>query len=202
MFGVIRLIFGGIVFAVCILLIRKSRAIYKRRLYLGSFAIAVALTTLLALVPIENAFVTFSSPEAAFEYVNTGKAKLAVEGDKTAFVIGEKGDADIYSIIPKSNDGWKLGMGFDTKKVNQKISNGITIYVYRYQKSDDYYITVLNTNGGDFEVTDNHNSRFCYLDEMNPTLHKTFYTYYAYIQNMDDQYRLTVNGKEILLTEK
>ena len=75
-FGTIRIVFFVIIFAICVLLIWKSRLIHKRRWYLSALAVTIVLTTLSAFVPIENAFITFSSPTAAFEHINTGNVKL------------------------------------------------------------------------------------------------------------------------------
>ncbi len=196
-FVIIRIVFWGIAFIISFLLIRKSRLIHKRRWSIIAFVFAIILTTISALIPIENALITFASPESAYHYNNSGNVKLIVDGEKTDFVVGAKGDADVYLIIPKSGDGWKLGMGLNTKRVFQTISNGIIIYVYQYKNTNDYYITVLDTNGGAIDITDNHNSEFKYLEKINSTLDKTFYNYYAYINNFDNQYALTVNGNTI-----
>lgn len=197
LFVIIRLIFWSLAFIVCFLLIRKSHIIHKRKWSLIAFAMAVVLITVSALIPIENAFVTFSSPKSAYNYNHCGNVTLIVDGKKTDFVVGVKGDTSVYAIVPKSDDGWKLGMGLDTKRIFKTISDGINIYVYHYKNSNDYYITVLDTNGGSSEITDNHGSKFQCLDKSNSALNKIFYTYYAYISNFDDQYTLTVNGKEI-----
>ena len=197
MFEIVRLIFCIIALVVCFFLIKKSRVLRKRRWYIICIIIAVMLTILSVLIPIENIFVTFSSPESAYGYVNKGEVKLVVNGKKSDFVIGENGDTDIYAIIPKSDDGWKLGMGADTKRIIKKISDGIIIYVYQYRNSDDYYITVLDTNGGESKITDNQNSEFYHLDKINNTLNKTFYTYFAYVENLNNQYIITVNGNSI-----
>lgn len=196
-FGTIRIVFFVIIFAICVLLIWKSRLIHKRRWYLSALAVTIVLTTLSAFVPIENAFITFSSPTAAFEHINTGNVKLIVNGEETDFVVAEKGNADSYLIIPKAGNGWKMGLGTDTKRIAHKFSNGVSIEVYQYKNTGDYYITVLNTEGGMLEISDNHNSEFSYLDKQNASLNETFYTYYAYVKNFDAQYILTVNGKTI-----
>lgn len=120
-----------------------------------------------------------------------------MDGEKASFSVGTKGDTNVYSIVPKSSNGWKLGMGLDTKRPFQKIYNDIAIYVYQYKSTDDYYITVTDTNGGSLDITDNRKSKFKYLEKSNSTLNKTFYTYYAYINGFDDQYAITVNGKQI-----
>lgn len=197
LFIAIRLIFLGLVFIAFFLLIRKSHIIYKKRWRIISLILAIAFTAISALIPIENAFITFSTVEASYSYSNFGTVKLIVDGEKTDFVISQKGDTDIYTIIPKSNDGWKLGVGLDIKKVIQMISDGITIDVYQYKNSGDYYITVLDTNGGESEISDNHNSEFHYLEKTNSALNKIFYTYYAYVDDFSSDYTVTVNGKSI-----
>ena len=178
-------------------MIIKSHTIYKRRWLIVSLVVALILTTISALIPIENAFVTFTSPQSAYNYNNSGNVKLIVNGAKTDFVVASKGDTDVYIIVPKSDGGWKLGMGLDTKRIAQTISDGVSVYVYQYKNSGDYYITVLDTNGGPSEIIDTHSSKFQFLDKYNSELNKTFYTYYTYINGYDDQYALTVNGKTI-----
>lgn len=199
LFVSVRIIFWSVAFIVCFFLIKKSRIVHKRKWYIIALIAAVILTVVSALIPIENAFITFSSPEATYNYTHSGEVSLVVNGEKTDFVIGKNGDTDVYAIIPKSGNGWKLGMGSDTKKVIQTLSDGITVCVYQYKNSGDCYITVLDTNGGASEVSDNHNSEFYYLDKTNSTLNKTFYTYYAYINEFDDRYTLIVNGNTIRL---
>lgn len=199
LFVTIRLAFWGLVFAACFLAIRKSRVIHKRKWFFITIFIAIIFTILSALIPVENAFVTFKSPKSAYNYINSGDVKLIVNGETTDFVIGQNGDVDSYLIVPKSGEGWKLGMGFDTQRVRQLVSNGIAIYVYQYKHSSEYYITVLDTNGGISEISDNYNSEFTHLDKTNLALEKTFYTYYAYIGDLNDDYTITVNGNKLQL---
>lgn len=197
LFITVRLIFWSIVFVACFIYIKRSHIIRKRQWYLISFIIVTILTTLSALVPIENAFITFPSLESAYSYTHLEEAKLIVNGNKTDFVIGQKGDTYTYTIIPKSDKGWKLTRGTDIKQTNNIVHEGYIIYVYQYKNSDDYYITVLDTKGGESKITDNHNSKFYYLNKTNSTLNQTFYTYYAYINNLDDQYTIEINDLKI-----
>lgn len=197
MFVMFRLVFGSLIFVICFALIRKLHIIHKQIWLISAFIMAIIMTTISALIPIENAFVTFSSPQSAYNYNNSGSVKLIVNGEKTDFIVGSKGDTNVYIIVPKSNDGWKLGMGLDTKRVIQTISDGISVNVYQYKDSDDYYITVLDTSGGASDVTDNRSSKFQCLEKSNSVLNETFYTYYAYVNDYNDQYALTVNGETI-----
>lgn len=197
LFIITRITFWTIVLAIAIFLIMKSSVIHKNRWLIIAFITAVILTTITALIPIENTVITFSSPESAYNYNHSGDVKLIINGNQTAFVIGTKGDTDIYTIIPKVNNGFKISMGYDTQIVTQKIYESNSIYVYQYKNINEKYITVLNTHGDILDIKDNHNSQFKYLKNYNETLGKSFYCYYAYISEMNDQYTLYINGKSI-----
>lgn len=199
LFGIFRLVFCILIFVVCVFLIRRSHLAHKRRWSVAALIAAMILTTISGLIPIENALVTFSSPQAAYQYRNGGQIELVVEGAETDLVVGTKGDGDVYEIIPKSNGGWKLGMGFNTKSIAQSRSDSIAIDVYQYKDSDDYYITVLDINGGPLVIADSQGTQFQCLERPNSALNTTFYTYFAYINGYDAQYRLTVNGKTIIV---
>ena len=197
MFLTFRLLFGCVVFAFCFVQIKKSHITHKCKVSIIAFTVIVLLVTISALIPIENSFITFSSPKAVYNYKGCGTVKLVIDGESTALVIGEKGDTSVYTIVPKANNGWKIGMEIDTKRIVQIVSKGVTIYVYQYKNTNDYYITILDTNGGTLKITDNLGSEFHYLDKRNIALNKSFYTYYAYLSGFDEQYILTINGKEI-----
>ncbi len=202
MLATIRLFLGSLIFVICLVIIKKSTIVHKRRWHIISFVACAVLASLSALIPLENAFVTYNSPESSFKYVNSCEAQLVVEGKETAFVIGNKGDTDIYLIVPKSKSGWKLGMGLDTKRVMQRIYGEMSIDVYRYKDTNDYYITVFDKSGGILDITDGNNSKFYYLKKINTTLNTDFYTYYAYVQNFNNQCSLCVNGKTISLLKQ
>ena len=198
LFAITRIILGITIFIIGYFSIGKIKSINAFRKLIITFMLSVILTTLSALIPLENVFVTFSSPESAYNYNHSGKVKLIVNGSKTDFIVGEKNNTDVYLIVPRSDNGWKQGMGLDTKRICNKISDGITVYVYQYKNTDDYYIVLLNTNGGPLDITDN-NSEFIYSESANSILNKTFYTYYAYLNSFNRQYTLTVNGENVSL---
>lgn len=204
MYMIIRLLIGCIFLVCAIAAIKKSKAICKRVLYLVFAGIAVVLVVVLAFLPFENLFVTFDSPQAAYAYYLPGKSDtaLVVEGDACDFVVGQKNGTDTYLIVPKTAEGWKTGIGADMKRIAQTISDGIVLYVYQYKNTKDYFVTVLDTNGGESTVTDAYNAEFLALERDNDSLGKTFVTYYAHIAPPDAQYSVTVNGTEIVLENK
>lgn len=201
MFSIIRLMIGCIFFGCSITVVKKSKVIYKRILYVVFTSISVALIAVLAFLPFENLFITFNSPKAAYEYFSFGKSniELVVEGNNCDFIIDHKRDSDTYLIIPKTADGWKIGIGLNTKRIVQKLSNGITVYVYQYKNTNDYFITIFDTNGGESKVSDDYNTKFYSLEKKNDFLGKTFVTYYAHISDFNLQYSVVVNGNKIAL---
>lgn len=201
MFGLIRVLIGCVFFCCSVLALKRFKTINKHKKYIVCAVISIALTTALAFLPFENLFTAFKSPESVYKYVNYGKSnvKLVVDGNNSSFVIGEKNHSDTYLIVPKTSDGWKIGVGTDTKLVSQINSNGIVIHVYQYKNMDDYYVTVFDVNGGYAEITDSCNSSFQLIEQMSEVADKTIVTYYASVSDIDASYWISVNGNKILL---
>lgn len=201
MYNIIRLIIGCVFLVCSITAIKKSKLIRKHILYIVFTSLSVILIVVLAFLPFENLFVTFDSPKVAYEYYNLGKSniELIVEGDDCDFIIDRENDSDTYLIIPKTADGWKIGVGSNTKRIVQKLSNGILLYVYQYKNTSDYFITILDTNGGESTVSDEYNTKFFSLERYNDSLEKNFVTYYAHITNLNQQYSVIVNDNKIVL---
>ena len=131
MYMIIRLIIGFIFLVSSIAVIKTYKTARKHILYAVFAGISVILVTALSFLPIENSFVTFDSPKEAYEYFNSGKSniELMVEGDNCDFIIDRKKDSDTYLIVPKTANGWKIGIGSETKRIVQKFSDGVVAYV-------------------------------------------------------------------------
>lgn len=201
MYNIIRLIIGCIFLVCSIIAIKNFKSIRKHILYIVFTGLSVLLIVVFTFIPFENLFITFDSPKAAYEYFNLGKSniELIVEGENCDFIVDRKNDSDTYLIIPKTADGWKIGVGSNTKRILQKLSNGIILYVYQYKDTSDYFITILDTNGGESTISDEYNSKFFSLERYNDSLGKNFVTYYTHITNLNPQYSVIVNGNKIVL---
>ena len=200
MFMLIRCIIGALLFLTGIFLIKRSKIHGRRLAYVISTSLSMIITVSLAFLPFENLFLTFDSPEKAYEYVNSshGEISLVVSGDHSDFVLSEKDDAKTYLIVPKAANGWKVGRGIDTKKIAYKFVNGISVSVYQYKNTGDYFVYVLDTSGGASQITDSKQSDFYSLENNSNLLDKTFVSYYAHISNFDSQYWVIVNGIQII----
>lgn len=145
--------------------------------------------------PIENMITNFSTPEIAFKYImGNDRVVQIVDGEQSSFVIGEKQDSYIYLILPKSDDGWEIDYGLNTKMIMHKFVDNLVIHVYQYKNSSEFYLTILNIDGGYMDVSDSIGTEFVKIEKTNDSINKTFVTYYAYIPNFNSQYQITVNN--------
>lgn len=199
MFSIIRLFIGCAFCGCSFLVIKKSQTTCKRILYIIFTGISIVLITVFAFLPFENFFITFSSPKAAYEYFDFGKSniELVVEGNDCDFVIDRKKESDAYLIIPKTARGWKVGIGSNTKRIAHKLNDGITVSVYQYKNTTDYFISILDIEGGESNISDDYYSEFYSLERKNEALGKTFVTYYAHIPYFNSQYSVMVGSKRI-----
>jgi len=144
-----------------------------------------------SLFPVENLFVTFSTPEKSFHYINLEKAKIVISGDTTDLVIGHE---DTYLIVPKTDKGWKIGRGLDTKNVSVNYNDGIIVALFKHKKSGEYYVEVSDVEGKACTIKDSGNSKFYNVKD------GEICRYYAYVHNLNDSYELFVNGKRVNLS--
>ena len=202
MYGLIRLCIGCIVFG-CIKL-KFKELIKTRRHKIYILVIAAIFSIIFMFIPFENLFITFSSPEKVFNYCYTKKtkAKLVVEGKDSDLVIGEDDDAHIYLIVPKVANGWKIGMWTNTKLISYEMYNSISVDVYQYKNTNDYFVSILDMNGGYSQITDSFQSEFSALEQPMDVLEKTYVTYYTNIQDFTDEYWINVNGEKIIVNDQ
>ena len=197
-FSLVRNLFIIIFTAVCFLFIIKSNIVNKRKWIVTSFLMSIVLVGLSYIGPIENAFITFPTAESAYNYSKEGSVKYIIEGEESDLAIGKKENdkayANILAIIPKTNDGWKLSTLGDLKRVTSSSLRGVSIDVYQYKNSDDYYIMVYCLKNNTLELTDNRDSKFEYFEGKNGTNQ----TYCTYIHCFDEEYVITVDGNPIL----
>lgn len=199
MFGIIRMLFWIIVFGICIVILSKHGILNKNRNKLLLFVIITLLWTGSMLVPIENLFMSFSTPEESYGYVNRENVKLVVYGQESALVIGEDTEY-VYLVIPKGEEGWKIGRGMDLKFISNQYFDGIVVSIYQYKNTKEFYVEVSDIDGKECKVSDNQNSSFEILETGIDGKNK--YRYYAYIYGLNENYVLKVNDKEIILNNQ
>ena len=194
MYDVLRLLIGVIIFLLSIFIIRRIDFKKKTLLTRVALLLAIVICLLLNFVPFENVFVTFDSPEDAYGYYKgwLQEIELLVEGRNSDFVITDKSE---ILIIPKTKEGWKLGIGSDIKWVMWGSSESGTISIYRYKETNDYYVQVIAWNDMVQTVEDSYNSAFVTGGEG-----RTGKVYFAALDRFDKEYKIYINGEEVEIT--
>ena len=206
MYNLVRLIIGCIIFACSMIAVKKSKAVNKRAWRLVFAILSVVLTGLLGFFPFENLFVTFDSPKAAYNYYYTfekSNIDLIVEGDTCDFVLGGKNGTVTQTalIIPKTTDGWKIGIGADIKHIVRKDYDKNDLSVIKYKNTNDYFVIIFNIKGEKLTITDEYNTQFFPMEKIIDSNGQTFVAYYGHITDFNSQYSVTVDGKKIVLGE-
>ena len=201
MFGFVRIVIGALLFVSAAFLIRKNRSEKKRVLYICTAVITVILITVLAFIPLENVFISFDSPEEAYSYTSWAKAdvKQVVYGDESALVVGDKFDSEEYLIIPKGRQGWQVGLGINTKRLVTRAIENVTVHVYQYKNTADYYVIVQNIGSKTVQIQDCYGTTFQVSEECVNASEMKFCTYYAHISNFDEQYWIRINDETVPL---
>ena len=180
---------------------KKRGAKYQRMFCVGAVIIAIIVTIALSLLPFENLFVTFDSPDKAYEYYFLGKSniELTVEGNECDLVVNRKDYTYTLLIVPKTDDGWKIGIGSDTKIIDRSITPDINICVYQYKNTSDYFIVIHAVNGRELIISDENKTEFYSSERYDDYLDQNFVTYFAHIDSFDSHHSLTVDGELIIL---
>lgn len=165
-FCAIRVLFVVICVLAVFVVARRVRAAKAKKNILYFVGIPLAVCCLICwYVPVENAFIDFRSPQSAYRYSNTDEIALTVEGKQSALVVGQGRDDTSYTIVRKSNKGFKENVGLknglqNVNTVFSKMTQNEFIDVYNLKGTDDYYIIVKGINENPVSVADNRGSEF------------------------------------------
>lgn len=181
----------------------KRKGIQIRRKAL-IFLLPLAAYAILAYLPFENMYMTFSSPEEAYLYTNPKQLNVIckIDGEESTLLVSRKEGEDNYILVPKTDAGWKIGLGFEIRNVSERIQNGTMIKIIQYRSHDDYYVIVFDLNDSVHTISDQIGSSFFELQRDTSVLPTK--TYIAHIVDIQPDYCVEVNGTEYIAiqTEK
>lgn len=198
----VRIILCVIIFAICLFIANKSKLQKKKVLKSAIVIVCLALCIAFNFIPFENLFVTFPTAQSSYKYTSSGDADIIINGEETDLVISDKdnGNNNVL-IIPKTKDGWKIGRAVDTKLTAYKNSNGVSIRVYQYKDSQDFYVVLTDINNNLKSVSDSINSKFESREIINSS-NDLYYEYFAYVNNLDENYSLKFNEKIVYINQE
>lgn len=201
-YGIIRIILGLFLGILTYFVIRKK---IKRRIIIFILPIMIVIFSCYALfcIPIENAFLEFSSPEKAFHYLYTGDVKSTIDGESSTMVLYTNNNASSWAIIPKSGNGWKLDVLQSNKDILSKTVDRYIINVFNARNTEDYYVTIWDTFTKDIiDITDSKGSKFQYIEEENKGTSDKNVKYFTYVKGLEDGYSITIGNETYVLFNK
>ena len=200
LYASIRLILAIVVAAIVFLILKHKKFQFTPRRILFLFLGMIGIYYIFMFIRFENIFMSFPSAEAVWRYENVGEIQKVIQGKDSSLVI-YKSDKGVYvfSIYPKSTEGWKLNNYLFDKAQSKTIGNPIkcVAYLFKTQRSNDCYIFVDKFIT--LEISDNIGSNFkkIIIDSEDPYEN----TYFAIIPVIE-QYELTVGHETTVLDLK
>lgn len=192
MFGIIRTILLLLVLISSWSFVEKRFNIHKRKPRIVALIVILLVVAASCIYPPEAMFLSFETPESAYDYSYDGDIILTLEGDNSTLVVASDGPANYnHEIVPKRDDRWGMCLGFDTETI-YGISPDITIIVYRHRKSNDTYICITGLSANINEISDNLGSVFDVVSKNDSS--PIYSNYYSYIGPWTEAYQVTVNG--------
>ncbi len=189
----VRMLIGLIILIFFIVKVVKDNGKKKGTAIAFMIVFYMILTSLSSLLPVENLFISFPSVESVFDYTDSGDIKTVVEGEESALVIYENEDSFSSIVLPKTDDGYKIGTFFSHSTLSKTTTLNAMITVDQASGTQDYYVEVSPTkNNFPVEVSDNRDSVFeIYISENETT---TNLYHYVYVKDLDESYQIIIDG--------
>ena len=203
LYGFLRIVFWGIAGMILFVVLKKKFA-SKRLALVSSITLFFVAGTVSSLLPIENLFIDFKSPESVFHYYQSGKVDDVIYGNNSSMVIYSKnGSSGGHFIIPKSTRGYKVPSLFSVKKVSKKFDTDGNFDVYHVLGTDDYYIfgtTFLK--GNEITIVDSNGRPVKYYAfESGDDFTKTVLLF-SYVENFTNDYYFLINGEKVFISDE
>lgn len=212
MYFIIRFIVASIFVIIGMrLFFKRKQALTLRRVFIA-MVISYFTAVLLELVPFENSLFRFSSPQDAYAYQSPTKDYTSIlQGNETAIFLKKdsEGELVLSSILTKDELGWKLAgakaiSSFENFNllsstvssfcVKNPYSNELLLMIYIRGVFDINQKIFTNPYPNGLNISDTRNSEF-YLMPADDEL--DWPTYYTFISDIDEAYKVYVNGIDI-----
>ncbi|WP_444643210.1 hypothetical protein ACRQU7_01535 [Caproiciproducens sp. R1] len=203
-YGIVRIFVFILLFLGFLVIYKKHKKILKKKLIVISFLVAMVLCTGSYFIPVENRFITFSSPQHVFNYSVLGDMNTVIEGKNSALILYTYQGGEVHTVIPKIKNGWGIGTSLISEEVFSKTWQGdnqkiCMISVYWCKHTDDYYVLVSDISSKDLiNISDNRNSIF----QKNKSSIDPSTTYCSYVEGIGQNYELTIDGEIIHISSR
>lgn len=177
--------------AICLAIISiiyfKNKENKKRLL---KFILGLILSILILIMPFENLFLKFATPEKAFNYAaNNAKIIKIIEQEKSTLIIYSESEHTKATIINNCDGKWKAPF-LPEDQILSNLENGGLILITKERNSKNFYVMIA-VKSETKTVGDNCNSLFEVVSQ------DDFYTdYVAYVENYESSYIINIDGDQ------
>ena len=163
-------------------------------------SVLIILCTISFFFPAENLFISFDSPEKAFNYCRIGEIKGVLYGDESCLIY-YRTNSETYSyvFIPKTDKGYKLPETHYSEIVANRFDTKGKFEVHRVNKTNDYYVighTVVFNNS----IIKDSNNQLISNVICSDTTGTNAIIFYSYIDDYSNEYYLLIINEKISFT--
>ena len=192
------LIFYGLIIGLSALGIFLVRKKMKKKALVSVLSVlwCVLIVFLTSAFPVENAFVTFDSPEEAVRYASRGTLDEIIYGEDSClgFSSIREGESEI-AYVKKAENGYKLCGLLSVNKISHVKNDKIILNVYNVRNTSDYYISLSFMFVGNKEVEFYNGSGEQIECEIKPIDASPFS--WIYLNEFSDDCYMILNGERI-----
>lgn len=196
-------------FLLLLVLLKSKRSIPHRFLCIRCLSFGLLVVLALMILRPDKQFLTFPTPQSAFEYEENATVIGTVDGKVSSCVLGvDKTSSHRVMLTLKTSVGYKLGPLFaTTNRIDTNVnSNSLSVKIFSDPSGTDFYIRIMGfVDDENWSVHDNCAS-FFFWDESyqdDPDYPKPVFGI-AYIKDYGDSYRLEIfnNGEHTVLDDQ
>lgn len=202
LYRIVRILIFIILIVLALILIKRGKIARKR---LNIVIIIVCYSILFSIdsvLPVENLFINFESPEDVFNYSCIGKIQDIVYGENSCMVVYSTGSSSYsYSFMSKSSTGYKISNFFSGKTVMHSLDKDGSFTVYNVLGTNDFYIFGSTfSKDKEINIVDKNDKKVKYIVEKpNGSDTKTIFLY-TFVDDFTTEYYLLINENKILLS--
>ena len=157
--------------------------------------VLVVLVLELVVVSLRENASAYQTPEEAFRAENSGlQAEDVVYGLDSALVLGRREGKVIYSILDRTDKGWRIGDPLQIQTETLFLADGCAGTRFHKAGTADYYVEIEFPDGEEHEIADSLGSSF-----RETTLRLPWHHYYAVLQDWPADYALSLDGRGVEL---
>lgn len=197
LYSLLRIMLFLSLFILFLFFIKKIKITNKKALIIFSLVICIVLCTISFLLPFENRFIKFKSPQDVFYYTSCGEILDTVYGDNSCMIYYSKGkNTYSYQFIEKTKNSYNILSHSQIKRVSKKLDSNTTFEIYNIKGTSDYYfLGIVDPKEQNIGVFDENNIRI--NTDVKRVENSSFI--YFFLNGYAEDYYLLVKGNKIYL---